>query len=178
MGDEDPRPSPPPSPQWARLVLVDEGGATREVEELGDEAMPYAAARIRPIDNCTPIVPTFVLDIDKSCGMGSYCGPAMRIVRVTNGRIEFVQDQHGVFVSAMSGLKGQYHIDSIGKDRRCALNIKYSRLGPAPKFASGPRIPESDFFTGQIQVLETRTRENASSWVYTERVSLGLWEAD
>lgn len=175
--EDDLPPTRVPIALWARLVLVDSTGTEREAEELGDEGMPYAAARIRPLEGCAPITPTFALDVDKSCGMGSYCGPSTQLVRVTNGHIEFVKDQRGTAVAAVNGLKSEYHIEAEGPERRCAFVVKYSRLGPSPVSAKGPRVGDDDFYTGSIRTRETRRARAPSTWVYAEQVTRGLWEA-
>ena len=123
------------------------------------------------------MTPTFELDVDKSCDLGSFCGRETQLVRVTSGKIEALHDDWGRSIAAISGLKSDYRIRATGKEQRCEFLVKYSRLGPSPVSARGPATSDADFYTGYIRVRETRSAIGPSRWVYAERVERGLWEA-
>lgn len=167
---------PPPRPQWAILRLVDDEGQELASEQLGDPTSPYAAAYIEPLTACQPLTPTFLLHVDASCGMGSFCGPSVALLRVVAGAIERVRDVSGKPLSFGDSLKRQYAIVGTGPRRRCEVLAKFSRLGPSPPEAKGPHIDASSFFTGSLRVAEFPSSQGPSHWVSALRVTAGLWE--
>lgn len=116
-------------------------------------------------------LPTYLLTVDYSAGMGSYNGPITFLVEVVNGAMRFAPVQ-GKPISLMRSLKTDWKFSP--QKGRSGQTTDILEVSCRPRANIGGNAdPNKDFVT-----TYRRFHWNGRSWTKREKTRLGFWEDD